>query len=111
MHFSGLCYSDIHAHKIEPADLLGRVFAVFFQPPAHRFSKAADCVVQAVLPRNIFLIGKLTVKDLIEILLEIPHKDLAALSRKNTLDALLFLLQVEEYVGDVILKTVLSEKS
>ena len=66
--------SNINTLQIEPADFLGGIFTVFFQPPTHRFRKAADSVVQAIFPRNILPIGKLTVKDLIEILFEKSHE-------------------------------------
>ena len=94
--------SNINTLQIEPADLLGRIFTVFFQPPTHRFRKAADSVVQAVCPRNILPIGKLTVKDLIEILFEISHKYLAAFTGEQPLDALLLLLQMVQYVREPV---------
>lgn len=72
--------SYIHAPEIKLADLFGRVFVVTSQPPAYRFGKTTDGVVQAVLPRYLAWLGELSVKYATEIFLEIPHKDFSALT-------------------------------
>ena len=97
----------IHAPEIKLADLLGCIFALSFQPPADSFRKTADCVMQTILLRYLALLGKLSVKYAIEIVLEIPHKDLAALARQDTADTLLFLLQVIENVRQPVMKAVM----
>ena len=81
-----------------------------FKPPSHSFSKAADSVIQTVCPRNILPIGKLTVKYLIQIFFEISHKYLAAFPRKDTIDGLLFLLQVVQYMCDSVLESAVMRK-
>ena len=97
----------IHAPEIQLADLLRSIYTVTFQRPADSIRIAADCVMQTILLRYHTLFGELSVKYTIEIFLEIPHKDLAALARQNTTDTLLFLLQVIENVRQPVTEAVM----
>lgn len=102
--------SDIDAAQIKAAYLLGGMLAVTFEPPADCFGKAADCVVKAVLLGDVAAARQLTFKDAVQVLLEIPHKDLAALPRKQTVYALLLFLQVIEDMCQIVAEAVMLGK-
>lgn len=80
------------------------------QPPAHRFGKAADRVVQAVIAGNIAVCTKFPVEYLVEIFPEIPHEYFAAFAGKKSADALLLFFQVVENVREPVAKTVVTGK-